>query len=469
MSKKTSNTMEQEKPKTKYDRKMEARRKEAARQKRESLIFRTVCTVLVVALLGTIGYFSVTKIMEIHTVTTEPYIQVGEHEITQLEYDYYFNSTVNNYINTYSYYLSYLGLDTSLPFDEQDYSEDMTWQEYFEQLALEQIQQEYVLLDDAKATGFSYDTTEDYHTFVDTAKETARTNQVTMRAYYKSMFGDYATRFNVKPFMENSYTASAYHDQLIEDHTPDEAEATEYYESHKDDYDLLAYYSFTFHAEDYADSEQASDDSADDTSDDTDSTEETDNTDSTEEADNTDSTDETDNTEQDDSADDDDSTEPTIYRLANEMKERLENGEDFESLCLEYATEEAKANYEPEDSEYSLTENAAGSSVNEAYRMWLTDESRKEGDITLIRSADDDHCYVLKFVSRTYDETCLETIASTQASEAVAAYLEEVQGDQYEITDLKGEIDYLKDDAQEDTDTEESPDSESLLDTSIIE
>ena len=132
MSKKPSKSTEQEKPKTRYDRKMEARRKEAAREKRNSMIFRIICIAFVVAIVGTAGYFGVTKYVDYRTATKDLYLSVGDHQLTKLEYDYYFNTTVNNYVNTYSYYLSYIGLDTTQPFDEQQYSEDITWQEYFE-------------------------------------------------------------------------------------------------------------------------------------------------------------------------------------------------------------------------------------------------------------------------------------------------------------------------------------------------
>ncbi|MCM1496121.1 MAG: hypothetical protein NC089_10035, partial [Bacteroides sp.] len=246
MSKKSAKATEQDKPKTKYDRKMEARRKEAAREKRNAIILRTICILILAGIIGTAGYFSIKQYLEFHSATTEAYAAIGEHEITKLEYDYYFNSTVNNYINTYSYFLSYMGLDTTQPFTEQQYSEDMTWQEYFEQMTLEQLRQEYALIDDAKATGFEYDTTEDYDTFIDTAKEAARNNQVTMFRYYKAMFGDYATANNVRPFMENSFIAEAYYNQLMEEHTPAEDVVSDYYKEHKSDYDQVSFYSFSF-------------------------------------------------------------------------------------------------------------------------------------------------------------------------------------------------------------------------------
>ena len=175
MSKKTPKTNEPEHKKTKYDLKMEARRKAEKKDKITSTIFRTVCITLLAAIVLTAGYFSVSMIVDIVNANNKPYVTVGDHSLSQVEYDYYFNSTVSNYLNTYSSFLSYMGLDTSVPYDEQQYSEDMTWQEYFEQSTVEQMKREFALLDDAAKNGFEYDTTDDYNSFLEQAKSAADT------------------------------------------------------------------------------------------------------------------------------------------------------------------------------------------------------------------------------------------------------------------------------------------------------
>lgn len=137
-------------------------------------------------------------IVDIVNANNKPYVTVGDHSLSQVEYDYYFNSTVSNYLNTYSSFLSYMGLDTSVPYDEQQYSEDMTWQEYFEQSTVEQMKREFALLDDAAKNGFEYDTTDDYNSFLEQAKSAADTDKVSLQAYYKTMFGQYATAKTLK-------------------------------------------------------------------------------------------------------------------------------------------------------------------------------------------------------------------------------------------------------------------------------
>lgn len=459
MSRKPSKAPEHDKPMTKYDRKVEARKKEAAREKRNSIIFRTICILFLAGIIGTAGYFSVKQYIAFHTATTETYVAAGEHDITKLEYDYYFNSTVNNFVNNYSYFLSAMGLDTTKPFDEQQYSEEMTWQEYFEQMTLEQIRQEYALIDDAKAVGFEYDITEDYNTFIDSAKEAAKNNQVTMGNYYKAMFGDYATAHNIKPIMENSFLADAYYDKLMEDNTPADDLVSDYYNEHKTEYDKVSYYSFNFDPANYTDSSVEEPD----TEENNDSSSE-DNDDSSEGADN----EETDPDSSEEPDTEEDTTGTTAYTLAEEMKKRLENGEDFETLCIEYAQEDQKANYEALDSEYSLTENTVIAQTNQTFQDWLADESRKAGDITIVQAEETGMCYVIKFVSRTYDETCLETISNKLASEAVTDYVNGLLENNYEVKDIKGEISYLKEE-EETSESSSDTSSDSESNTSTVE
>lgn len=469
MSKKVT---EQEKPKTKYDRKMEARRKAAEKEKREKLTLKIVGFALLAALVGTSAYFGVTRFVDVHTATTEPYVSIGDHQLTQLEYEYYYNTSVSNYISSYSYFLSYMGLDTEKPLDEQQYSETMTWKDYFEQTTCEQLRQEYALIDDAKANGFEYDTTEDYNNYITTAKETAKNANQTLAQYFKASFGDYATVSNVKPFMEQSYYASAYYDKLLEDNTPDDATVAAYYEAHKADYDKVSYYSFAFDPSVYASDTALPDatevtgsdentpgsttEAADTTTDANSSSEDADSTtEATSSSEDADSTTETaDNTT--DATDNATATneETPAYILANEMLERLKDGEDFETLCAEFATDDTKSNYESTDSEYSLTENVTCSSANADFSAWLSDESRKEGDMTVIQSESTGVCYVLKFVSRTYDDTCLDSISSTLSSDEVGTYIDALLENAYEVTDLKGNLNYLNTTEASSTDSE---------------
>ena len=89
---------------------------------------------------------------------------INGEEVNKVEFDYVYNTSKNNYITQYGSYLSYFGLDTSKDLSTQMYSETLTWQDYFEQNAVESLKQNKALMAEAKAAGFTYDTTDEYNT-----------------------------------------------------------------------------------------------------------------------------------------------------------------------------------------------------------------------------------------------------------------------------------------------------------------
>ena len=104
----------EQKIQTKYDRKIEARKQQKIKEARQDKIAKitalAVCAVVVLAAVISIGSSVVRK----NSALKRAYVKVGDHELTQLEYDYYFNSAVNNYLVTYSSLMPYMGLDTSV-------------------------------------------------------------------------------------------------------------------------------------------------------------------------------------------------------------------------------------------------------------------------------------------------------------------------------------------------------------------
>lgn len=469
MSKKQNQKQEQDKPKTRYDRKMEARRKQAAKDKRESLIGKILVIIVSVGIIGTAGYFITDHFIKLHKITNDPYLAVGNHTVSQLEYEYYYNSTVNNYLSTYSSFLSYIGLDTTLPYDEQDYSEDMTWQDYFEEMTIDQLKQEFALTDDAAANNFEYDTTDEYNEYISSTKETVKANNTNMRTYIKDAFGEYATMRNIKPFMERTFTASAYYEKLLEDNAPSDEEVNDYYTENQNSYDMVSYYSFEFDDVSYTSEDGEGTDSLEDVGDTGDADAEGTDTESTETPEDADTEGaETESTETPEVADTEgtetESTEDTgtegaeaenesqAYKDAQAMLERVKNGEDFDSLCYEYATDDMKEYYAGED-EYSLSSDVTADSIDYQLVSWLYDDARKAGDVTVISDEELGLYYVVKFVEKKYDDECLDNISTTLSSNKADAYLEELT-ENYTVSDVKGEIGYLHLNLSDDEDME---------------
>ena len=65
----------------------------------------------------------------------------------------------------------------------------------------------------------------------------------------------------------------------------------------------------------------------------------------------------------------------------------------------------------------------------------------------------------MKFVSRTYDDTCLDSISSTLSSDEVGTYIDALLENAYEVTDLKGNLNYLSTTEASSTDSEADTES----------
>lgn len=402
MSKKNSEKVTTEKVKTKYDLKMERRRqeqeKEAKAQKRMKICSTVILLCIAVLIIGSVA----TSFVRRYKTFNGTYIKVGEHELTKLEYDYYYTNIVNNYINSNYYILSYMGLDTTKDYADQPYygDENMTWKDAFDEMTVAQIKEVKALADEARANNFTYDEAAKYESFVANLKANAESAGVSVSKYYKDVYGDYATESNVEEFIKETLLSSTYYEKLTEDYAPSQEEIDAYYAENKINYDTVSYRSFAFSSEDV--------------------------TSESEEADRIAKVEE-------------------LQKSAEEFKARLEAGEDFNALGAEYAeTDELKASYEDTETDYSLNENASYSSANYAYSEWLFDEARTAGEITVIADEDNATCYVVKFESRNKDEeTVNESISDTLAGEAATEYVNELIESKYAVTDVAGDMKYL--------------------------
>ena len=117
---------------TKYDLKMQRRQEEEKKAKKEKAIIKTGCILAVIICVCIAAWKFYDNYQEKHG----PYITVGDHEIQKAEFDYYYYSSLNSFASTYGSYLSYFGLDTSKPLDQQQYSDTMTWDDYLHAITL---------------------------------------------------------------------------------------------------------------------------------------------------------------------------------------------------------------------------------------------------------------------------------------------------------------------------------------------
>lgn len=386
----------EQKVQTKYDHKMEARRQQKLKDARQEKMMKTVGIVIGVVVLLAVVVSIAVPIVRKSSALKGTYVKIGDHELTQVEYDYYYNVAVNNYLTAYSSILPYMGLDTSRDYDQQQYAEGKTWKDLFDEMTVEQIKQSKALLDDAKGVGFTYDTSAEYDVFVSELETAAQSAGVSVGEYYKNTFGEYATKQNVEPFVKEGLLVSAYHDDLMVKNVPSDEEIKAYYEENKQNYDKVDFRSFNFNTE----------------------------------------------IAEDASEEDIKKAMDELKVKADAMMEARKGGEDFEALCLKNASENTKENYENPDTEYSLSEGRNYSNISAVMSDWLYDESRKAGDITVLADETYHQYYVVEFVKRYYDEADDANISNTLASERVSEYTNGL-AENYQVTDVKGDLKYL--------------------------
>lgn len=349
---------------TKYDRKVQKRKEEKEKEKKEERISTTVGIVFLVALVCLVASFPIRTYLATH----ETYVVINGEEVNKVEFDYVYNTSKNNYITQYGSYLSYFGLDTSKDLSTQMYSETLTWKDYFEQNAVESLKQNKALMAEAKAAGFTYDTTDEYNTFKETIKTSAAAAGVSDKEYVRSIYGSYATMGRIEEYVKNDMVMNAYYQKLQEDNAPGDDEVQSYYEENKATYDSVDYRLTTIEADLPTEPTELADPVEETAADTTGSTDGTAATDSTQ----------------------DTAYQPSDAEIAKAMEDAKVLADDAEQTVAK-------------DGE--AHENEKKSSVNYLISDWLFDDARKAGDTTVITN-DNSHCYyVVAFEKRYLDET----------------------------------------------------------------
>lgn len=166
-----------------------------------------------------------------------------DYSVAQL--NYYYSNSYQNFYSTYYQYIQYgLFFDANTSLGDQDYSEDMTWREYFLDQALENMKQVQALCAAGEAEGFELP--EEYQTQYDQAVADLQTTWQTsgyssLKQFLNLVYGKGVDEQMVKDEMYRSVYASAYAEHIYEsyEYTPEELSA--YYGEHADEYDLIDY------------------------------------------------------------------------------------------------------------------------------------------------------------------------------------------------------------------------------------
>lgn len=361
MSKKETRNTDQapEKVMTKYDLKMQRRKEEKERAEKSRRRDNIIGIAVVVALLCLVASFPIRNYLTVHG----SYVKVNGENISKVEFDYNYNVSVSNYLNQFGYYLYMMGIDPSSDFTNQMYSETLTWGDYFQQLAVENLMRNKGLLAEAKAEGFAYDTAQDYARYRESLESAASENNTTVKNYLKQLYGPYATESRLKPYVEEALYVAEYYDELSERQTPSMEEIQTYYDENRDSYDSVDYYLMTVDAELP--------------------------TEPTELADSVEGTEGEEGGEAAAEGGEEQAYQPSEAEIEAAMADAKEQADR--------AVKTVKADGE-------LRENVTRSAATYLLQDWLFDGERKAGDSTVIEDSTGHRYYVVEFADRYLDE-----------------------------------------------------------------
>ncbi len=271
--------------------------------------------------------------------TGTPAMKIGDTEYTVAEFNYH-------YFNAYSSFMEASGdmasliLNTEVPFDEQNFTEEMTFHDYFTQEAIASMKVTQVLYDLAP----SKELTEEQSAIVE--------NEIASIIMYAPIYGMTEAQLLTSNY-GNGFTTDVYRDVLTKsvianDYGMSVAESYEYteeelvakYDENRDGNAIIEYRAyFVANGED----------------------------------------------------------QEEAHATADAIAEAT-NGDEFADLVYEYAPEDSKESFTENEATLSVLTGDYLASYD--YGSWLTDASRQEFDTTVVESVSGSGYYVVMFVSR---------------------------------------------------------------------
>lgn len=212
-----------------------------------------IIAVVVAALVFTgINFFKNSGFVEKNTVAAV----VNGQELNSVELSYYYNdminSTYNEWSNSYgdnlSLFLSFMGLDTAVALDEQEYTPGITWADYFIEVSLEKAMSDYRLAAAAEAEGFVVP--EDELTTLDSTFTLLEAyaslyGYADVDAYLRAIYGPGANSESYYDYSYKAVVASAYYNAYGDSLNIDDAAIREY---EAENFDKFSSFTFaTYH------------------------------------------------------------------------------------------------------------------------------------------------------------------------------------------------------------------------------
>lgn len=237
--------VKQEKVVTRYDRKVQRRKEEKEREQKRKKINTIITAVVLVALVVFVVSFPVRTYLATH----ETYVTINGEDITKVEFDYNYNTVVNDFVSRNGTYLGLFGLDVTQDFSKQMYTDKLSWKDYFEEMTVDNMKRTKGLKAEADAVGYTFDTTQEVAEFRSAMKDAAKEAKVSTKNYVKQLYGTYATLDAIEGYVAETARVNSYYQYVSEGMTATDEEIEDYYKEHAEDYDSVDYYVESFLAE----------------------------------------------------------------------------------------------------------------------------------------------------------------------------------------------------------------------------
>ena len=265
-------------------------------------------------------------------------LSVGNEKLNVVEFNYYYHNIASQF-----------QLDPNDEVSAQTLKSDSgiegfaTVEDYLKDVAAQQAQMNVMLADKAKTEGIALDAEDqqiidDFFTQIDTSAKQA---EMSSNALLSAQYGVGATRDSLKPVLERYLLAQKYSVDKQESFEFSDEDIEKYYQENKDNFDRITYRIFTIAADYESDADEETKKAA----------------------------------------------MQTAKEKASEMLSEVEDEDSFQAACLEYAKDDdERARYEVSDRSKMFLRLMSSVSGTEASE-WLFDETRTNGDKTLIETS----------------------------------------------------------------------------------
>ena len=206
-------------------------------EKRSNILYAAIAILFVVVAAVTLTWKS--NIIQ-RSVTA---VTINGQSYTAGEVEYYYKNLYQNFVNNYSSYLSYMGLDTSKSLDQQKYSDTQTWRDYFLEQALQQMSSVHALNDAAAKDNFTW--TDDLQSQLDSnwssLESAAKNYGYSTKQYLRLAYGLTMTEKVYKEQLKLSLLASAYSTNYQNGLTYTADQISQGYQKDTKSYDVVDY------------------------------------------------------------------------------------------------------------------------------------------------------------------------------------------------------------------------------------